>query len=449
MNAALTTSQERAFHARASLPEGLTNEKLSRHPRQLRNGRQYENQHTVDAATTIPALSRPASPYHYLSNATIMAPSTPRAKVVFSPEVIACVNKLAAEYRGDMWHAPDLSIPQMLVIALVHEGKCLTFEEILATLWGLCPSLGLEAAKSRSKFESKVCYALRLYDFILLKFTQKKHDGLVTYSIWDREARYTLRGHMTAPLRGSNMKSAFFILPPEIRIIIYEMVLAGPKSGIVLENSKITRRAGKKYIKSAYTATRHPTEAIRLEDMQDYMNSSIFPNDNDLRPYIIPRETLHNLFLVNKLIACEAMPIFYGKNHFHARGLQSAVLTFKLHLHSNTTRFLRSVSVTWDYPGRNNAAVLFAALKRFGILRLGIWIEKDWFTGPKTPRVRSTGRPRFENPKKLPGIATLLGTLEDMRKIWVQGDWVEFAQYLRDHSAVGVVEYEGRVLKRT
>lgn len=194
-------------------------------------------------------------------------------------------------------------------------------------------------------------------------------------------------------------------LEPELRQMVYDMVLGFPKSGLVFHGRR-------------WDCERHDLalpETCKLRAVSNDF-ACMHPLDYDIRDedtwLLPPLKEILALLLVNKQIHIEALPAFCRLNTFIIHDfyeLHSA--DFHKLLAPSRAQILRQLAIIYDYDpfSQSNEEKFLWILGLKELRNLTIWMSDDqWSLSSTIDNKRNTGSEISKRPSEIPGLQTLL-----------------------------------------
>ena len=214
----------------------------------------------------------------------------------------------------------------------------------------------------------------------------------------------------------------FMQLPRELRDQIYELVLVMPKSGISMDtidtgNGSKNGPLSFKVFSRDYDEPHRRHSSVHEFDPNRYRvdNFHFFSNKRTLECRSF--QTYLALLLVSKQVYKEAMPIFYGGNHFACStiGDLGRFLRFTPESRKDNVRYVSFHINNQDAKIAQTTFELLSQVKR--LREIDIWISKtEWGA------VQTRGKTKkYSNMFKIPGLQ-VLGSMRGLKRVTFHGD---------------------------
>lgn len=388
-----------------------------------------------------------------------------------------CVADVVAEQANNAHPAHLPTIAEIIVCILVAEDRRLALDDIITLACRRFLALNIETGTQIVKLEDhanllryKFSVALHSYYYHFLKVCDRwKTYNLgdvsmqaTTFSSTGIDAHIVLNGRLRARAAKQSQAGPLQIpeLPQEIISMILEYLLILPDSGVMiigddLEDSLPVRNflgprtrfaAAIQRPRQLHVLTRDPSEKKSLAAWKD-SNPGVWPNympPYDFKTFTEPLPTFLAPMLVNKTTTDACLALFYSRNRFHESSVEK-LLTLINALAPSRAKLLRKVSFVFDCHARRFASELFDKLRSLGVKSLRIGITRHDWKGLCMSKIHGRRAPgwKFDDPSKIVGMKALC-EFDGDAEIEVEGDWKEFAQYLRDNGGMGKVLYNGK-----
>jgi hypothetical protein len=237
----------------------------------------------------------------------------------------------------------------------------------------------------------------------------------------------------------------FMRLPRELRDQIYELALVMPKSGISMDTidtgdgSKDGPCSFEVFSRDYNESHRRRSYIHKFDPDKDRIDQvHFFSNKRTLecRPF----QTYLALLLVSKQLYQEAMPIFYGGNHFACSTIGD-LRRFLEFTPESRKDYIGHVSFHINNQDARIARTTFELLKEVKYLReIDIWIsEIEW--GAVQTRRKSK---KYSDMLKIPGLQ-VLGSMRGLKRVAFHGDCDTVKAYL---SPLMTIEVKSETLNR-
>lgn len=380
--------------------------------------------------------------------------------------------------------ACESSMPLMIMLVIVREGAPIEFNKLAMELMKTFPAFNRKVLADASSLSDlkyivnpKLLDTLRSYDFEFFRIDAGQKRGKIEYGITERGALFILRqldphpAELTPP--PPDKICHLMNLPPELRVRIFEFVLHLPNSGVMVKKEYPYNPTSERIIQMvsrdpAPRRTYREWASFYLDDPRHYGRPPIGDAWLSFRLHFTP---LLNLLAVSKTFKAIGEQIFYSKNLFRAWNLHEwgALIAG---LAPSRAALLRCISFYWSTHDVNCAADVLGKLKGLGVTSISLRVnKKDWkgteegpygtrlvkpvyhfFYGPTAPpstHPALTSPITFvATPAELPGMAELC-SFGETAEILVEGDWKEFADYVRQNSKVKKVTFNGATVDET
>lgn len=388
----------------------------------------------------------------------------------FSIELSQSVNSfLDAHAEGT---ATELSMPLMLMLVIVKAGGPIDLDKLAMEAMRAFPAFSRKMLARVSTLSSlgpivdlKLMETLRSYEHGFIRVNATAYNDKIKYTITEHGARFILRrlDRHPAELTPPTGKICHFRdLPAELRLRILEFVLLLPNSGVWVGRKQPFNLKSKRVLQMVF---RDPAPRCSvLEWEKHYLDNPRSPDS--WLSLQLPLEPLLNLLTVSRTFKTECEGIFYGKNLFRAWHLHDLARIIA-GLAPGRAGLLRRIAFSLSTRDADCAGEVLGKLKSLGVTSISILVEKaSWDRLARNPFLPLRDAPTHAGPGNLaPPIrvsrpatearpAYILGMAElcsfgENAEILVEGDWEEFAVYVRRNSYVKKVTFNGATVNKT
>ncbi|KAF2769954.1 hypothetical protein EJ03DRAFT_335818 [Teratosphaeria nubilosa] len=245
-------------------------------------------------------------------------------------ELTLDIERLIKPYTQDVNEQPPFSTAELIVMAAVCLKEFWSRDsEILAWIGKTFPYYGMKALDHWATLmvecqadPSPVPDFADLFDDYDLPLREYS-PASPWFEITTMAARTFLRERLEPPQPGH---FRLLDLPAELRLAIFELILTFPRSGINCRR-EVPNARNKPHTTRISVEVRVDESLRKPASKNPICSWAGWGYGVRLRSFT----RLFDLFLVNRQICKEAMPIFYGNNSFHFEGTQSAT-TFLLRM---------------------------------------------------------------------------------------------------------------------
>ena len=327
---------------------------------------------------------------------------------------------------------PPFSTVELAVMALAIKGKALTFTDIIE--WVIGTFRYHHKHRDTIRGHRDVEFSAYAVGEALRGLDAPVSEGLgvIGPRVWTialPEARIFFAARLRAP-EAAQIEQPFPLLrlPPELRLKIYEMVLALPPSGICLTSvSNVqTSPAGHCSVlrRSVFRASTRSYDTA-----MDYASIASSGKFDKLLFRSRPATVLLALLQCCKQIFSEAVHIFYSINHFYCGSLFSLAAMLE-QTPAGRRKYIKHISFAWHPYAEGDSAKAFRLLKEAeGLQRLDIMTSESAWEKSVKIRGKQRGAKRHVDLLKLPGLATLR-TVRGIPAVNFHGDCATLAAYL-------------------
>ncbi|KAI7153421.1 hypothetical protein KC349_g8374 [Hortaea werneckii] len=351
----------------------------------------------------------------------------PNPVTVIKPSIVSHDEEIGKLYSHFLKHKSyggrlDFSKAQAVAMVLYKAKWPLTMEEIISEVLTMSPSYTFEmiSEKQASVFDS-FTDELRLLDMDVNVTPRTNASPLISLS--DSAASNFLTNIHPLPMPPDTNqprkvpRMTYMDLPRELRLYIYELVFAFPKSGVRVRPKGLTKSGSQEL----HMLTRSFDE---VKSVTDWVNFAVVPSAKRWKSpnshgRSLPIRTVLSLLCVNKFTYHDAIGAFYNLNRFHCwnvremlsfvQGISPSTGKLPAALQVDRRQFIKSLSFDFQYGQRFYNHQTFNAIADHcpNLMRLGVYINEDHWDAP-----RGHGVAVFPNPTSYPGILAFYRVLQ-------------------------------------
>lgn len=331
---------------------------------------------------------------------------------------------------------PPFSEGELVVMVLYQSGQPLTYYELLERILEMFPYYRKEVVKAAVDFPGSVHRTFsEPFEAALGEYALSIHTlwgdgaGLVTLMATEINVCSALSPHLyqapTVAAGAAPPRLGLLDIPPEVRTMIYELLLEFPKSGI--RPRPINYSEGRRSSRELEMLSRYHNHTATMSDWM------ALPSDHDGHPmaplHTKPMQEVLKLFQISKLIRKEAVPIFAQSNKFICRDMAELSALIE-RPEEGFKEKLSDISFAYPSRKRKTAAGVLRRLSNLPRLKkLTMWFdERDW------KRYKNEeGRKEYTDPSKYNGMAILVGMCRgDLEELVLEGRCRYLAEFLKE-----------------